>query len=87
MRVRDPRARKQPARPAARDSDSRAPRELVAAIIGAEVGIGLGLLLVGGTVLAPLGFGALGAGIGAGGVHARNLLVRRWLRAQLRAAR
>jgi hypothetical protein len=29
----------------------------------------------------------LGAGIGAGGVHTRNLLVRRWLRAQLRAAR
>ena len=87
MRVRDPRARKQPARRAARDSAPRAPRELVAAIIGAEVGIGLGLLLVGGTVLAPLGFGVLGAGIGAGGVHTRNLLVRRWLRAQLRAAR
>ena len=69
------------------DPRNRAPRELVAAIIGAEVGIGVGLLLVGGTVLAPLGFGALGAGIGAGGVHTRNLLVRRWLRAQLRAAR
>ena len=69
------------------DPRNRARRELVAAIIGAEVGIGLGLLLVGGTVLAPLGFGALGAGSYAGGVHTRNLLVRRWLRAQLRAAR
>jgi hypothetical protein len=69
------------------DPRNRAPRELVAAIIGAEVGIGLGLLVVGGTVLAPLGFGVLGAGIGAGGVHTRNLLVRRWLRSQLRAAR
>jgi hypothetical protein len=84
MRVRNPRGRKQPA---TRDPAARAPREIVAAIIGAEVGIGLGLLIVGGTVLAPLGFGALGAGIGAGGVHTRNLLVRRWLRAQLRAAR
>ena len=65
----------------------RAPRELVAAIIGAEAGIGIGLLLVGGTVLAPLGFGVVGAAIGAGAVHTRQLLVRRWLRAQLRAAR
>ena len=69
------------------DPRNRAPREIVAAIIGAEAGIGIGLLLVGGTVLAPLGFGVLGAGIGAGAVHARNLLVRRWLRGQLRAAR
>ena len=65
----------------------RAPRELVAAIIGAEAGIGIGLLLVGGTTLAPLGFGAVGAGFAAGGVLTRNLLVRRWLRAQLRGAR
>jgi hypothetical protein len=87
MRVPDPRKRRRPVRPAARSASSRAPRELVAAIIGVEVGIGVGLLLVGGTVLAPLGFGALGAGIGAVAVHTRNLLVRRWLRAQLRAAR
>ena len=59
----------------------------MAAIIGAEAGIAIGVLVVGGTVLAPLGFGFLGAGLGAGAVHARNLLVRRWLRAQLRAAR
>ena len=69
------------------DQRRRAPREAVAAIIGAEAGIAIGVLVVGGTVLAPLGFGLLGAGIGAGGVHARHLLVRRWLRAQLRAAR
>jgi len=69
------------------DPRNRARRDIVAAIIGAEAGIGIGLLLVGGTVLAPLGFGVLGAGIGAGAVHARNLLVRRWLRGQLRAAR
>jgi hypothetical protein len=65
----------------------RAPRELVAAIIGAEAGIGLGLLLVGGTTLAPLGLGIAAAGIAAAAVHTRNLLVRRWLRAQLRGAR
>jgi hypothetical protein len=68
-------------------AERKARRELVAAIIGAEAGIGIGLLVVGGTVLAPLGFGVLGAGIGAGAVHARNLLLRRWLRAQLRGAR
>jgi hypothetical protein len=64
----------------------RAPREVVAAIIGAEAGIGLGLLVVGGTPLAPLALGALGAGVCAGAVHMRNTLVRRWLRAQLRGS-
>jgi hypothetical protein len=65
----------------------RAPRELVAAIIGAEAGIGVGLLMVGGTPLAPLTLGATGAAIGAAAVYTRNTLVRRWLRAQLRGAR
>jgi len=65
----------------------RAPREVVAAIIGAEAGIGIGLLVVGGTPLAPLALGAACAAIGAGAVHVRNTLVRRWLRAQLRGAR
>jgi hypothetical protein len=60
---------------------------MVAAIIGAEAGIGVGLLAVGEMPLAPLAFGALGAGIAAGAVYARNTLVRRWLRAQLRGAR
>jgi hypothetical protein len=65
----------------------RAPREAVAAVIGAEAGIGIGLFMVAGTPLAPLVLGALGAGIGAGAVYARNTLVRRWLRGQLRGAR
>ena len=65
----------------------RAPREAVAAVIGAEAGIGIGLFMVAGTPLAPLALGALGAGIGAGAVYARNTLVRRWLRAQLRGVR
>jgi hypothetical protein len=69
------------------DPRNKAPREVVAAIIGAEAGIGVGLLVAGGTVLAPLAFGAVGAGMAAAGVHTRHLLVRRWLRAQLRAAR
>ena len=65
----------------------RAPREMVAAIIGAEAGIGIGLLMVGGSPMAPLTLGAAGAAIGAGVVHVRNTLVRRWLRGQLRGAR
>jgi hypothetical protein len=69
------------------DPRRRAPREAVGAIIGAEAGIGIGLFVVGGTPLGPLALGVLGAGIGAGAVHARNTLLRRWLRAQLRGAR
>ena len=65
----------------------RTPREIVAAIIGAEAGIGVGLLGIGATPLAPLIFCALGAGFAAGAVYARNTLVRRWLRAQLRSVR
>jgi hypothetical protein len=69
------------------DRRKRAPRELVAAIIGAEAGTGIGLFMVGGTPLAPLVLAGVGAAIGAGAVYARNTLVRRWLRAQLRGAR
>jgi hypothetical protein len=65
----------------------RTPREAVAAIIGAEAGIGIGLFMVGGTPLAPLALGALGASVGAGAVYARNMMVRRWLRAELRRPR
>ena len=87
MRVPNPRGRSRtrPINPIA--GDARAPRELIAALIGAEVGGGVGLLVVGGTLLAPLGLAALGAAVGAGTVHMRKTLVRRWLRAQLRAAR
>ena len=68
------------------DPRKKAPREIVAAIIGAEAGTVIGLLAVGGTLLAPLGMAALGAVLGAGAVHVRNTLLRRWLRAQLRGS-
>jgi hypothetical protein len=69
--------------------DPRKPvrREIVAALIGAEVGAGFGLLALGGTLLAPLGMAVFGAAAGAGVARLRVLLIRRWLREQLRAAR
>jgi hypothetical protein len=69
------------------DPRRRARREVVAAIIGAEVGAALGLLVLGGTVLAPLALLVAGAATGAGVMHARHKLIRRWVRSQLRAAR
>ncbi|MEA2332024.1 MAG: hypothetical protein QOH58_2162 [Thermoleophilaceae bacterium] len=69
------------------DPRKRAPRDVVAAIIGAEAGAGIGLLAFGATPLAPLGLAVAGALVGAGAIRARNAMVRRWLRAQLRAAR
>ncbi len=67
--------------------DPRRParREVVAAIIGAEAGAGVGLLVLGATPLAPLALAALGAGAGAGFIWLRQVLIRRWLRSQLRA--
>lgn len=69
--------------------DPRKPvrREIVAALIGAEAGAGLGLLVLGGTLLAPLGLAVFGAVAGAGVASLRGVLIRRWLREQLRAAR
>jgi hypothetical protein len=69
--------------------DPRKParREIAAALIGAEVGAGFGLLALGGTLLAPLGLAVLGAAAGAGVASLRGVLIRRWLRDQLRAAR
>ena len=69
--------------------DPRKPvrREIVAALIGAEVGAGFGLLALGGTLLAPLGMAVFGAAAGAGVASLRVLLIRRRLREQLRAAR
>ena len=69
--------------------DPRKPvrREIVAALIGAEAGAGVGLLALGGTLLAPLGLAVFGAVVGAGAMAARQALIRRWLRSQLRAAR
>jgi hypothetical protein len=69
------------------DPRRRARREVVAALIGAEVGAALGLVVLGGIPLAPLGMVVLCAAAGAGLMHARHTLFRRWLRSQLRAAR
>jgi hypothetical protein len=67
------------------DPRKRARREIVAAIIGAEAGAGIGVLAAGGTPLAPLGLAAVGAGIGFVLAGVRHVLIRRWLRSQLRA--
>ena len=69
------------------DPRKRARREVVAAIIGAELGAALGLLVLGGIPLAPLGLAVFGAAVGAAVMHARHKLFRRWVRSQLRAAR
>ena len=69
------------------DPRRRARRDVVAAIIGAEAGAGIGLLAAGSTMLAPLGLAVLGAAAGFGVMSARHALVRRGLRSQLRAAR
>jgi hypothetical protein len=69
------------------DPRRRARREVVAGIIGAEVGAGIGLLAVGATPFAPIGTAAVGAALGAGLLSLRHALIRRWLRSQLRAAR
>ena len=69
------------------DPRNPARREIVAALIGAEVGAGVGLLALGATPLAPLGLAALGAVTGAGTVLLRHTLIRRRVRAQLRAVR
>jgi hypothetical protein len=69
--------------------DPRKPvrREIVAGLIGAEAGAAVGLLALGGTLLAPLGLAVVGAVAGAGVASLRGVLIRRWLREQLRAAR
>jgi hypothetical protein len=69
------------------DPRRRARREIVAGIIGAEAGAGIGLIVMGATPLAPIGFAAVGAALGAGLMSLRHLLIRRWLRSQLRAVR
>jgi hypothetical protein len=62
-------------------------RDVAAILIGLQVGLVVGLLAVGTTLLAPLGVGLLGAGAGLGVRRARQELIRRALRSQLRAAR
>jgi hypothetical protein len=69
------------------DPRRRARREVVAGIIGAEAGAGIGLLAMGTTPFAPIGLAVVGAVLGAGLMSLRHALIRRWLRSQLRAAR
>jgi hypothetical protein len=69
------------------DPRRRARREIVAGIIGAEAGAGIGLIVMGATPLAPIGLAVVGAALGAGLMSLRHLLIRRWLRSQLRAVR
>jgi uncharacterized integral membrane protein len=70
------------------DQTKLAPRPIVAALIGAEAGAAVGLVVLGGTAFAPLGLAAAGALAGplalAAGVRVRRVLVRRGIRQQLR---
>jgi hypothetical protein len=62
-------------------------RDIAAVLIGLEVGLGVGLLAFGTTLLAPMGIALLGAGMGFVVRRGRLQLIRRALRSQLRAAR
>jgi hypothetical protein len=62
-------------------------RDVAAVLIGLEVGLGIGLLAFGTTLLAPMGMGLLGAVVGFGIRRGRLQLIRRALRSQLREAR
>jgi hypothetical protein len=69
------------------DPRRRARREVVAGIIGAEAGAGIGLIALGSTPFAPIGLAFVGAALGAGLMSVRHVLIRRWVRSQLRAVR
>jgi hypothetical protein len=62
-------------------------RDIAAALIGLEVGLGIGLLAFGTTLLAPMWMALLGAVVGLAVRKGRLQLIRRALRSQLRAAR
>ena len=62
-------------------------RDIAAILIGLEVGLGIGILGFGTMLLAPFWMGLLGAAAGFGVRRGRQLLIRRALRSQLRAAR
>jgi len=62
-------------------------RDIAATLIGLQVGLVIGLLGFGTTLLAPFGVGILGAAAGFGVRRVRQELIRRALRSQLRAAR
>jgi hypothetical protein len=63
------------------------PRDFAATLIGLEAGLGIGLLGFGTTLLAPMGMALLGAVVGLAVRKGRLQLIRRALRAQLRATR
>jgi hypothetical protein len=66
-------------------------RDIGAALIGAELGAALGLVAVGGALLAPIGVALAGAAAGPPllrvSARLRTLLFRRWLRSRLRSER
>ena len=62
-------------------------RDIAATLIGLEVGLGIGLLAFGTTLLAPMWMALLGAVVGLAVRRGRLQLIRRALRSQLRAAR
>jgi hypothetical protein len=62
-------------------------RDIAATLIGLQVGLVVGLLAVGTTLLAPFGVALLGAVAGFALRRGRQGLIRRALRSQLRAAR
>jgi hypothetical protein len=62
-------------------------RDIAALLIGLQVGLVVGLMAFGTTLLAPFGVALLGAAAGFGVRRARLGLIRRALRSQLRAAR
>jgi hypothetical protein len=62
-------------------------RDIAAILIGLEVGLVIGLVGFGTTLLAPFGVALLGAVVGLGVRRVRQGLIRRALRSQLRAAR
>ena len=62
-------------------------RDIAAVLIGLEAGLGIGLLVFGTTLLAPMWMGVLGAVAGLAIRRGRLQLIRRALRSQLRAAR
>ena len=62
-------------------------RDIAAILIGLQVGLVVGLLTVGTTLLAPFAVALLGAAVGFGVRRGRQELIRRALRSQLRAAR
>jgi len=62
-------------------------RDIAAVLIGLEVGLGIGLVVFGTTLLAPMWMALAGAGLGFAVRRVRLQLIRRALRSQMRAAR